>query len=442
MKKTIIFSVFLFSLVVLGVAALWVSDYGYVLITSGDWTFESPLSRAIVIAALLLIVLYFILRGLSRIWRLPTLFRNFLQRRKSERARRNITRGLIELTEGHWHKAELVLTKDIANADTPLLNYLLAARAAQQQDADDRRDRYLRLAHETTPKADIAIGLTQAELQMAHAQTEQALATLTHLRQLAPKHPYLLKLLGTLYVQLNEWSKLAELLPEIRKRGVIQGKKLQELERTAYSQFLRFVSRSQSVYTLEEQWKSLPRQLRADVEIFRVYIDCLLQTKQWTIVERQLRLFLAKEWDENLALMYSRIETTQPKKLLDHAETWLKDHGRSPKLLLTLGRLCNRLQLWGKARVYFETSLAVQPTIEAYSELAELLESLGERDSAHECFRKGLALAISRSHDRRTTDQLRPTMLPKVGPKKFSADNDKRQKPSTDENKKAIFGRR
>ncbi|HEY3486767.1 MAG TPA: heme biosynthesis HemY N-terminal domain-containing protein [Gammaproteobacteria bacterium] len=437
MKKTIILSVLIFSLIALGVAALLVSDYGYVLITSGSWTFENSLTRSIVIAAIPLILLYFAIRGFSKIWRLPSLFQNFLQRRKSERARRNITRGLIELTEGHWHKAELVLTKDIANADTPLLNYLLAARAAQQQDADDRRDRYLRLAHETTPKADIAIGLTQAELQMAHTQTEQALATLTHLRQLAPKHPYLLKLLSTLYVQLNEWGKLADLLPEIRKRGAIQGRKLQELERTTYSQFLRFISRTQSVYTLDEQWKSLPKAMRADVEIFRVYIDCLLQNKQWAVAERQLRGFLGKQWDENLVLMYSRIETAQPKKLLDHAETWLKDHGRSPKLLLSLGRLCSRLQLWGKARVYFETSLAVQPTIEAYSELAELLESLGERDSAHESFRKGLALAISRSHDRRTSDQLKPTMVPKLGKQKSF-----KPEPSPAAAKKTFFGRR
>jgi HemY protein len=439
MKKAVILWVLLINAVALAIAMLWVSDYGYVLITSGEWTLESSLSHATVVAALLFAALYFIVRALRRVWRLPTLLRGFVQRRKSERARRNIIRGLIELAEGHWHKAELVLTKDISNTDTPLLNYLLAARAAQQQDADDRRDRYLRLAHETTPRADIAIGLTQAELQMAHAQTEQALATLTHLRQLAPKHPYLLKLLSSLYAQLNEWGRLVELLPEIRRRGVIQGRKLQELERTTYTQFLRFVSRSQSVYTLEEQWKSIPRQLRSDVEIFRVYIDCLLQTKQWAASERQLRGFLAREWDENLVLMYSRIETTQPKKLLDHAETWLKDHGRSPKLLLTLGRLCMRLQLWGKARVYFETSLAVQPTIEAYGELAELLESLGERDSAHECFRKGLALAISRSHDRRSSDQLLPTLVPKLGSKKTSTDE--RNKPVPDNAKKASIGR-
>jgi uncharacterized protein HemY len=72
MKKAIILSVLLFSLIALAVAALLVSDYGYVLITSGDWTYENSLTRTIVIAAVPLILLYFALRGLSRIWRLPT----------------------------------------------------------------------------------------------------------------------------------------------------------------------------------------------------------------------------------------------------------------------------------------------------------------------------------------------------------------------------------
>lgn len=128
MKKVIVFSVLLFSVAVLVVAGFWVSDYGYVLITSGEWTFENSLTRSIVIASVPLIFLYFGLRALTRLWRLPTLLRGFMQRRKSERARRNIIRGLIELTEGHWHKAELVLTRDIENADTPLLNYLLDLR--------------------------------------------------------------------------------------------------------------------------------------------------------------------------------------------------------------------------------------------------------------------------------------------------------------------------
>ena len=40
---------------------------------------------------------------------------------------------------------------------------MAAARAAQELGAYDRRDEYLRLAHDTTPDAEVAIGIVQAE---------------------------------------------------------------------------------------------------------------------------------------------------------------------------------------------------------------------------------------------------------------------------------------
>jgi HemY protein len=404
-KIKILFYVALFFAITAAITALLGSDYGYFHIAYGDWEIENSLSKAALYGLLLLIPLYFMVRLLIKIWRFPTLFRDYRLRRRNERARRNIIQGMIELIEGHWLKAENILLKDIETSDTPLLNYLLAARAAQHQEADERRDQYLKMAHRVTPRADIAIGLTQAELQMAHDQTEQALATLMTLRELAPRHPYVMKLLSSLYVQLNEWEKLVEMLPEIRRRRIISGEKLLQLERMVYIQFIRGFVTSRSIASFEERWKLLPSRYRADPDIFRIYIECLLHHNQTTAAERQLRSFLNKRWDDELVQMYGRIDIPETHKLLDQAEAWLKSHGRSPMLLITLARLCCRLQLWGKARAYFETSLAVHPTIEAYAELAELLESLGERDSAHECFRKGLALATSRSYNRRTSDR-------------------------------------
>mgnify|MGYP000727120986 CR=1 FL=1 len=57
--------------------------------------------------------------------------------------------------------------------------------------------------------------MTQAELQLADQQLEQALATLKHLRSVAPKHTYVLRLLRRLYEQLGDyletldWDKTA-----------------------------------------------------------------------------------------------------------------------------------------------------------------------------------------------------------------------------------------
>ncbi len=405
MKKTMLVAIFAVAVITILVVIAMNMDYGYVLITNGQWTFENSLASTVVILCIGLPTLYLILRLIIRIAKVPSLFRTRRDRRGIERARENINRGLIELLEGHWQKAEKILLKDIENSETPLLNYLLAARAAQQQDADQRRDEYLKKAHDSTPKADIAVGLTQAELQLSHEQTEQALATLTRLRELAPNHPYVLKMLSRLYWRLNEWEKLAALIPELRKRKIINGGKLLLLERTTYTQFLRFISRTNSIFNLEEQWKLLPKRYRNDPEILTVFIDCLSDTGNKVFAEKVLRQFLNKQWDENLAKRYGELVLPDSTQQLDHAESWLKEHGRSTMLLLALARLCSRLRLWGKSRVYYESSIAIHATGEAYAELAELLESLGEKDSAHDCLRKGIQLALSDSRNRRLSDK-------------------------------------
>ena len=116
--------------------------------------------------------------------------------RHLRKARQNTIDGMIALSEGHWKTAELLLLKGAQIPDSRLINYLAAARAAQEQNNDKKRDDYLKSAAHAQPEAQIAVGLTQAQLQIQHKQYEQALATLNHLRNLSPHHPYVLKLLN------------------------------------------------------------------------------------------------------------------------------------------------------------------------------------------------------------------------------------------------------
>jgi HemY protein len=70
---------------------------------------------------------------------------------------------------------------------------------------------------------------------------------------------------------------------------------------------------------------------------------------------------------------------------------WQQLHGEQPELLLVLAKLCNRAQLWGKAKDYFDRCLAQcsQPdTVLAYG---QLLERLGEYEKALQIYREGLA---------------------------------------------------
>jgi HemY protein len=77
---------------------------------------------------------------------------------------------------------------------------------------------------------------------------------------------------------------------------------------------------------------------------------------------------------------------------LQQAEHWLKGRENNANLLLALGRLAIRCELWGKARSYLQASLGSHELAETYRELGQLLDKLNEPELAADCYRKGLLL--------------------------------------------------
>jgi len=106
-----------------------------------------------------------------------------------------------------------------------------------------------------------------------------------------------------------------------------------------------------------------------------------------------LRRALKSTWAPALVAAYGRLETSNSSAQLAHAEKWLNDRPEDAELLLACGRLCLKNQLWGKARSYLETSLAIRPNPETWQIYGELLVQLGESGAASEAFRQGLAAA-------------------------------------------------
>jgi len=377
---------------VAGGAMLVEHDPGYVYVDIGQWTLETTVAFAILVLVVAFVVAYLIVRLAGALLRSPRRLRRSARGRSTVRARRGLIDGLIEMAEGRWAKAEKLLTRYAEESDTALLNYLAAARAAQQLGAYERRDQYLKAAIEANPRADVAVSLTQADLQMAHNQTEQALATLNRLRGLAPNHAYVVKLLARLYAELGDWERLAELLPEVRRRDVYDTARLQALERAA--QVGRIGQADHDEDALERVWGSLPRRLRWDEEVVHEYAQQLIGAGVHDLAEKRLRQYLSKVWSETLARDYGLARSTNPTRQLQHAEGWRASRANSPMLVLTLGRLCVRNRVWGKARGYFERSLELEPRAETYYELASLLDELGETGAAREQYRLGLRGAV------------------------------------------------
>jgi len=366
---------------------------GYVVLSILDTSIETSFVFALGVLALAFFIFYYFVRSLSYILKVPDYLGHRYHRRLAEKARNALIKGLIEISEGRFATAEKILLKQVEHSDTALLNYLIAARAAQQQGAYKRRDEYLRLAHESTPSADIAIGITQAELQLAHQQYEQALATLNHLHELSPRHAYVKKLLARVYQQLADWESLVDLLPDVRKSSLMPDAQMQQLEVDAYTGLLNKFIKQQDAEKIFAVWKNIPKNLKDNPELINLYVDYLMVASKDDDAAELIYKHLEQQWHEVLLLKYARLNVSQLQKHLERAEAWLQQYSHSTVLLLCLGKICIKAGLWGKAKSYLESSLSIKPMAETYLALAVLLEDkMDEHDEAQNLYRQGLNL--------------------------------------------------
>lgn len=391
--KVVIFALIVLVLAV-GVELFTQDNPGYVAIGYGQWVVEATLTLAIVVFGLLLLGGYFVLRFISHLWQAPKRVGESRKRRRNTRASRMLIEGLIDLEEENWARAERALIKDIPHSHTPFLNYLSAARAAQNEGAYERRNQYLRLAREIAPASSFAVELVQVEWQLDSGQFDQALSTLHHLRALDPKHPKPLKLLKSFYLEQRDWVGLLDLLPELRKRRLVSKEEMQSLEVMACAEFLQEAARSEDDAYLIEEWKRVPNRLQSHPRVVAVYTYALLGRNEHDLAEQLLRDTVKRNWSDELVYLYGLAQSSDLVAQLTHAESWLSQRGDNPWLLLTLGRLAQYNGLWGKARQYLEACIKYAPRPEAYRELGKVLEEMGDSDAALECYSKGLSMTI------------------------------------------------
>jgi len=364
-------------------------DNGYVLINFRGYILET----SVPILALGLVLGYLAIRLLVQVWRAPRRLGEAWATARSNYAGRQATQGYIALAEGRLARGERLLTRGARLSETPLLNYLAAARAAQMQGDRDRRDGWLRMACEKEPAAQDAVLLTQAELQLEDGQYAEALASLNRVRERHPTHAQALKLLGELHYRRREWQPLAELLPLLRRRGNVPAEMLDEWSVDAYGNILTSVRLDR--VALDRVWEDIPRHLRREPRLTLTRAKALISCGATEDAEVEIRRTLKEDWSEALIDLYGELAAADPSAHLKRIEAWLKERPEDPALLLAAGRASVRHQLWGKARSYLEASLAIRPVPEAYRALGQLMARVGEAESASMAYERGLAMTGS-----------------------------------------------
>lgn len=364
------------------VAPVFKSDPGRVLINFMDWTIET--SVLVLVGAVLLS--WLLIQLALWLYRVPVVTARRVQ---EQRALKQLETGLLALTEGDWKTAEKALQKSTSTQGKTTARYLAAAQAADGQDAAERREHYLEQADTGGRRKKFLVELTRARMLMANGQRAAALPVLLDLYARRKRHPQVLEMLAMCYQDLGQWEELEGLLPALHKLEVIDDDQLLDLRiRIAGSK----LDKAQTPEALQAAWKSQPRALRREARMVDHFARRAADMERADLAEAVLRASLKHAWNPALVSRYGDAGSDDASRRLKQCETWLLSHPEDASLHMTLGRLCARQELWGKARHHLIKSLEYCQSSAGYDALGQLLERRGELELAMLCFRNALRL--------------------------------------------------
>lgn len=368
-------------LVATSLATMLLYDNGQVSMVWGEWIVETSVSFLIAFIAISFIVGYALLRVVLNIWHLPLFWRRHRRLRQYSKAENAMAKGMIALEYGDWHKAEKELIKSAKNSEAGLVHYLSAAKMAHNQKAYARRDQYLNQAREVYPAEYITIGLVEARL-LSEDKPEMALAILQTLHEQQPKNPTILAEYAAGLRKLGYWQTLSEIMPDLKKTRALDRAEYSQLEQQYWAGKLASAADEDE---LDVVWASLSKKQQLTAEILAEYVEQRIGWGQEVSLEALLEKSIKKQWNDRLVYQYGRLTLGPAFERLKVAEKWFKankQHEHNPVLLLTLGRLACRSQLWGLGQSYLKQSLKLQAEVETFHALAQCYEAEGKENQA------------------------------------------------------------
>ena len=250
--------------------------------------------------------------------------------RRRRRARADTQRALLDLAAGNWKRSEELLTRSAGDAESPVVNYLVAARAADLQDAVARRDDWLAHAQEAGPEERAPALVTLAEMQMRRGQHEAALATLEQLDASGDLNSRGLELMARLSQKLGRGELLRNLGPRLRSAKELPESQVNELLAQAELEEIRALGERGDPAAVEAAWNALPRSARRLPQAIVLHARARMDGGAHADAERELRDLIEETGDAAALRLYGELVLPDPLVPLERAENWLRKRpGRS-----------------------------------------------------------------------------------------------------------------
>ena len=150
------------------------------------------------------------------------------------------------------------------------------------------------------------------------------------------------------------------------------------------------------VPTLKALWAKVPTVDRVSPAVAVCAAQAFMALGQQQEAAAICEKALATQWDVSLLRAYRHCAATEGSATLltqiENGENWLKERPNDAELALTLGVLCLKQKLWGKAQRYLEQAVSdasERGTVQqAHLQLAQLHEALSQPEQAATHYRQ------------------------------------------------------
>ncbi|EFE96934.1 protoheme IX biogenesis protein HemY [Serratia odorifera] len=370
---------------------------GYVLIQTDNYNIETSVTGLAIMGILLFVVLLVIEWILRRIFRTGARTRGWFLGRKRSRARKQTKAALIKLAEGDYKQVEKLLTRNADHAEQPVVNYLLAAEAAQQRGDDFRTNQYLERAAEAADTDQLPVDITRVRIQLAQGEAHAARHGVDRLLNQAPRHPEVLRLAEQAYLRTGGYASLLEILPSMSKINLHSEEQLQALQQQAYIGLMNQAMADEGSEGLKRWWKDQSRKTRHEVPLQIAMVEHLIECNDHDMAQEIVIDSLKRQYDERLVLLIPRIKSGNAQQLEKALRQQIKQHGATPLLNSTLGQLLIKHGEWQQASDAFREALKQRPDAYDYAWLADVLEKLHRSEEAAQMRREGLMLTLKQN---------------------------------------------
>lgn len=359
-------------LVVTGIVLYLAIRYPAELTVSGDnLKFTGSVYFFVLAILVLALMAGMFFRFVSLLLNLPAVLKKIFDRRKQKKNEQNLVKGLQFYLEGDYSRATQVLTDYAQSApEAHAIVYLLAADAALLNN-DSQSARKASMLGSQGPQASMAADMIATDIAINYENPQSVASRINRLMAVKPSNLRAIRTLIKLCEKSNAWHLAEPALWQLDR--VLQGipHRREQIRIKIISASLHKAAAQKDRQQFNHLWKIAVDNHLEDT-LLEEYIPLLVETSGIKEAERYLEKMIETTFNERALQQYSKLTDGDSVRRIEKARKWLEQHPSDCILLLCIARLYRANKQAQQAKEYFEKSLAIQPSYQAWHELDEL----------------------------------------------------------------------